>query len=168
VCWVRSGGSESETSPAWLENKRPRIPEGNPGSFSSRERTRTSDPVINSHLLYQLSYAGLIESPKVTDSPGVVNPLLGRKWHQFKGSEDPRGSPAWPLQVGADEVTNSAHAIAVGSASQGDLQRMLHDGRLGLGEPGQDRVHAFTVLVSVHSVMLDPLVQKPGGPASGP
>ena len=25
---------------------------------SSRERTRTSDPVINSHLLYQLSYAG--------------------------------------------------------------------------------------------------------------
>jgi hypothetical protein len=29
------------------------------GPFSSRERTRTSDPVINSHLLYQLSYAGI-------------------------------------------------------------------------------------------------------------
>jgi hypothetical protein len=35
---------------------------GNPGSFSSRERTRTSDPVINSHLLYQLSYAGMFTS----------------------------------------------------------------------------------------------------------
>jgi hypothetical protein len=26
---------------------------------SSRDRTRTCDPVINSHLLYQLSYAGM-------------------------------------------------------------------------------------------------------------
>ena len=26
---------------------------------SSRGRTRTADPVINSHLLYQLSYSGL-------------------------------------------------------------------------------------------------------------
>jgi hypothetical protein len=33
-----------------------------PRPYSSRERTRTSDPVINSHLLYQLSYAGLLSS----------------------------------------------------------------------------------------------------------
>jgi hypothetical protein len=33
---------------------------GFPGSFSSRGRTRTYDKRINSPLLYQLSYAGMI------------------------------------------------------------------------------------------------------------
>jgi hypothetical protein len=54
---------ETLPSPGKLETKwrRPRVPlrrNRNSGPFSSRERTRTSDPVINSHLLYQLSYAG--------------------------------------------------------------------------------------------------------------
>ncbi len=31
---------------------------------SSRGRTRTCDPVVNSHLLYQLSYAGISLSPR--------------------------------------------------------------------------------------------------------
>jgi hypothetical protein len=34
---------------------------GNPGSFSSRGRTRTYDKPVNSRLLYQLSYAGMAD-----------------------------------------------------------------------------------------------------------
>jgi hypothetical protein len=41
---------------------------------SSRERTRTSDPVINSHLLYQLSYAGMYQPIKINPVPDPVNP----------------------------------------------------------------------------------------------
>ena len=33
-----------------------------PGFFGSGSRTRTCDPMINSHLLYQLSYAGSVEA----------------------------------------------------------------------------------------------------------
>lgn len=36
--------------------------------FSSRGRTRTYDPTINSRLLYQLSYAGMLASDKVSRS----------------------------------------------------------------------------------------------------
>jgi predicted metal-binding protein len=43
---------------------------------SSRERTRTSDPVINSHLLYQLSYAGMYQPTKINPVPDPVNPEL--------------------------------------------------------------------------------------------
>src|SRR5690606_29272342 len=41
---------------------------------SSRERTRTSDPVINSHLLYQLSYAGILEPQNIATKGGDGQP----------------------------------------------------------------------------------------------
>ena len=33
---------------------------GSWGRFNSGDRTRTCDPLVNSQLLYQLSYAGLV------------------------------------------------------------------------------------------------------------
>jgi hypothetical protein len=36
--------------------------------WSSRGGTRTPDPVINSHLLYQLSYSGLSERTKTSEA----------------------------------------------------------------------------------------------------
>ena len=40
--------------------------------LSDRDRTRTCDPVINSHLLYQLSYAA--RKGKVAGREGAFNP----------------------------------------------------------------------------------------------
>src|SRR6266496_6262051 len=43
--------------------------------ISSRGGTRTPDPVINSHLLYQLSYSG--RNPKSRQQEGLIQPIRG-------------------------------------------------------------------------------------------
>ena len=47
------------------------------GMAGSRSRTRTCDPVINSHLLYRLSYPGTVEPRIVFRGVGSVKPFDG-------------------------------------------------------------------------------------------
>lgn len=49
--------------PAWLHEKALQATICLEGSNSSRGRTRTYDPTVNSRLLYRLSYAGMVSVP---------------------------------------------------------------------------------------------------------
>ena len=49
-------------------------------SFGSPARTRTTDPVINSHLLYRLSYRGIKRRGILLISIPCVNPGLTRDY----------------------------------------------------------------------------------------
>ena len=55
------GGDREELRPL-LGSRRPVTPQhfSELANFNSRGGTRTPDPVINSHLLYQLSYSGML------------------------------------------------------------------------------------------------------------
>jgi hypothetical protein len=56
-------------------------------TFGSAGRARTADPVVNSHLLYQLSYCG--PGPKIIPSGGSCQHLT-HDLAQFFTTADPR------------------------------------------------------------------------------
>ncbi len=90
-----SGVSQPSTSPALCVNHGPRkvrrFSSGSPG------RTRTADPVVNSHLLYRLSYRGIV----VTFDRGIY-PRTRRVSTPFPPLSQVRfevgGVGAWPLR----------------------------------------------------------------------
>jgi hypothetical protein len=79
---------------------------------SSRGGTRTPDPVINSHLLYQLSYSGSREKTSGPahrrqrvdcDSPGLYGWVPAESMRAFRASaeSDTRSAPRTPEAPGS-------------------------------------------------------------------
>src|SRR5258705_565217 len=96
---------------------------------SSRGRTRTCDPPVNSRLLYQLSYSGMggkyRPSQPVVQLPSAAQDLAVASGHgdQFYGGK--LGSSNVPAQgVVVVDYEDSRHPTSGASAARGSLATM--------------------------------------------